>query len=724
METAPLDHRHTPTSDWKSALPPPSSTSSPSAAFAGPNDATDPPRGTVAASLAQVTPADLFDDGQDDVAAAGVAGAAAMVEVAALPARTDRSPPPPRSPVPSPIADDVSLRVDTGALYENSLRGRRSRIGSRSKSKSSNDWADHRAVRAKHAMGGGGGGVGVGGRGGDAASSGGSLWMQAAAAVEKSTASGSFGQSLGKSGKGSGKLSRGLDSLSAGGGGGGTVASTGYGPAGRVSPGGVGSFQSGSAGGRRRPRKGSASSTDDGDSVSSSLISEGAEGDLRGSQHKQQQHRWGGEASVMVAAAEEVAALNAAKDHPDAKRAEDRMLAARAKVNHALTTLERQLALLVTRQAPTPSPIKTTRMAETRARRGFSSAYPSPRGPRSPCAPRLGEEQQPQRWVAVAPTGAAATTAPLTAAAALLMERAWSFRQDLLVTVDDLRERSVALAVAEATGAAGATDGGVAVASAAVSGAAVADAAVSSAAVAGAAAGSAPVAGRGWVPTQGSQSPPPRSATRRPPPSDRQVSSVVADEAHRVLRGEVAESTIGGVAGSLALHRAADTEREKPKGTTAAPAGGLSGVSCCLDFDRILGDDSVLAKSPEGLPGQSEGVFGGSPSPVADSMDRLGPVLDRGFVVDRPLKGFAIQSGGGGSAGGLPARERRHSDPSRVGTLAPDSWPLVLRDVSAAEEHCQEYVSAWESAGGALEKACEDLGGDDVRGLTGFFAPQ
>ncbi|CAM9354916.1 unnamed protein product [Laminaria digitata] len=457
------------------------------------------------------------------------------------------------------------------------------------------------------------------------------------------------------------------------------------------------------------------------------------------------------------------------------------MLAAQTKVNHALTALERRLVSLVRRQAPTPSPgpsaRPTARPAEARARRGFS-AYPPPRGSRSPCAVRLGEEQQPQRFAAVAPTGgaAAAATAPLAAAAVLLMERAWSFRQDLLGSADKLRERSVALAVAEATGTAGAAGGGggggggaaVAASDAALAGAAaVGSASVTSAAAAlagggAASAGSAPVVGGGCVAAQGSQSPPSLAAARRFPLSDRQGFAGGTDEERRGLRGEVlhgevlrgeglrsesvrgeaAESTYGGIAGSLTLHPASDSRRGEPRPTAAAAAavaaaaGGVPGVSCCLDFDRILGDDSVLAGPAEGLPGhgQSEGVVGGSPlSPVAGSMDRSGPVSGMGVVVDRPLLGFGLVTGvqisggggGGGSVGGLSARERRHSsDLPRVGTVAPDAWSLVLRDVSAAEERCREFVLAWESAGGALGEACEDLGSDCVGGLAGFFAPQ
>lgn len=743
-----------------SALPSPSPTPSPSTPFARPDDAADLARGTTAASLAPVVSSNIFDGRKGDAAAAGAAGATvpAAMETAAVAvdaADAERFPPPPHSQPPAPSAGSSPPGgFDTGALYESSLRGRRSRVGSRSgiKSGSDNNWADKRGDNTKHPMGGGGGGGGGvegrgkgGGKGGNASSSGGSLWMQAAAAVEKkSTASGSSGRGLGTSGNISGK-SRGLDSLSGGGGGGGTVASTGYGT-GKVSPGGgAGSVQSGSAGARRRPRRGSASSTDDGDSLSTSSWAEGADADLRGSQ-QQQQHRWGGEASVMAAAAEEVAALNAAKDHPEAKRAEDRMLVAQANVNHALTVLERRLVSLVTRQAPMPSPRPAARPTEARARRGFSSTYPSPRGPRSPCAPSLAEEQQPQRWVAVAPTGAAAATAPLAAAAALLMERAWSFRKDLVGAVDKLRERSVALAVAEVFDAAGDTGGGgggTAAMSAAVASAAVAG----SAAVPGAALGGAPVVGGGWAPAQSSQSPPLLTTdARRFALSDRQgFVAGATDEARRGLRGEglrgegAAESTVGGVAGSLALHRTADTRREEPpRPATAAAAGGvLLGVSCCLDFDRILGEDSLLPGSAEGLRdhGRSEEGLVGSPlfSPAMDSIGRLGPVSGRGVVaVDRPLLGFgrtAMQSGsnggGGGSAGGLSARERRHSDdPPRIGVLAPDSWALVLRDVSAAEDRCREYVSAWESAGGALGEACDDLGSDDVRGLAGVFAPQ
>ena len=770
LKATPLDRQQPLTSDWMSALPPPFPTPSPSVPFARPDVATDLVRGTAAASLPPIVSSNIFDGRLNDAAAAGVPATtvpvametvAVAVAVSAVPDAERFSPPPHSHPSALSAGSSPPGGVDTGALYEGSLRQRRSRIGSRGRSKSGSDnnWADKRADKTIRPMGRGGGGGGVetrgkgGGRAGEAASSGGSLWMQAAAAVEKkSTVSGSSGRGLGTSGKTSGK-SPGSDSMSgSGGGGGGTIASmTGYGTGMASTGGGGSSVQSGSAGGRRRHGRGSASSTDDADSVSSSSWAEGADADLRSSQQQQQQqqHRWGGDASVMAAAAEEAAALNAAKDHPEAKRAETRMLAAQAKVNHAFTVLERRLVSLVTRQAPVPSPRLTATPAAARARHGFSSTYSSPRGSRSPCAPSLGEEQQPQRWAAVAPTGAAAATAPLAAAAALLMERAWSFRKNLLISVDKLRERSVALAVAEVSGVAEMNFGGggggggcgTAAATAAVAGTAV----ISSAAVAGAAAGSATGVGGGWVPAQGNQSPPAlTAAARRFPLSDRHVFAVgTADEEHRGLRGDglrgegAAESTVGGVAGSLALHRAGDTEREEPRSANAAAAGGaLLGMSCCLDFDRILGDDSLLPGSGGWLPGhdQNEERVVGSPvsSPLVGSMDRSGPASGRGVVViDRPQVGFgrtAMQSGGdddGGSAGGLSARERWHSDdPPRVGVLAPDAWALVLRDVSAAEELCREFVSSWESAGGALGEACDDLEGDGVRGLTGMFTPQ
>ncbi|CAM9354842.1 unnamed protein product, partial [Laminaria digitata] len=170
----PLDHhRHSPTSDWTSGPPPPSPTkpSSSTPSFARLDNATDLARGATAGSLAPTTPADIFDDRQvDSVAAAGAAAAAvpapvsttavAAAAVVAVATDGDRSSPPPLSPLLGPSAGSPP-NVDTGALYESSLRGRRSRIGSSGRSgikSASDNWADKRADKTKHPMGGVSGG--------------------------------------------------------------------------------------------------------------------------------------------------------------------------------------------------------------------------------------------------------------------------------------------------------------------------------------------------------------------------------------------------------------------------------------------------------------------------------------------------------------------------------------------------------------------------------------
>lgn len=334
-------------------------------------------------------------------------------------------------------------------------------------------------------------------------------------------------------------------------------------------------------------------------------------------------------------------------------------------------------------------------------------------------------QQHRQQWVTVAPEGSA--TAPLAAAAALLMEHASSRRQELVSSVHKLHERAVALAVSDAV-----TD-----ARDVVSG--DGDGLTSPRPLAG------------LVPSHSSGGvdsvPPALSPLRRTGSLPFPIPAGVAADAsgngddsdHVLTEGPPDEpsatSKVFGTGAARssthALNGKTQWRWDGDRPTTAAAAaaapiaGGLAGVSCCLDFERILGD-GVDARLPGRVAplvingGQEISGAGSFISREEMEADRGGPLSDSSVVAERSFSGVDQQSLGG-MAGGpvLPSlrEESRRGEvlPNTGGVHNPsflsagDEWATVFRDVAMAEEHCMELLEVWEAAGDALEDACEDF---------------
>lgn len=355
------------------------------------------------------------------------------------------------------------------------------------------------------------------------------------------------------------------------------------------------------------------------------------------------------------------------------------MLAVQDMTGCAVAALEQQLRPLITRKAsensprfsPRLSPTSPSLLTDARGARRISlssplSTFSSPgefaNSPESPAPQAWSDEQQP-RWVAAAAEGS--ITAPLVAAALLLMERAWSRRQSLIGSVQSLRGRAVALAVGEASAAAGslAAAGGDGLHTAAV---AVAD--------------SVPIVGK--------------VSGRSPlstPPSSPSPFSVAERQRLSVPAGVARVSTSQG-------------------GTTTTPppanTGALANLSCCVDFERILGeeDDALPQEEVSPLLGNERGAaVGSSVLQARGSSDKGKPLSDSSMIAERSFSGMDQHSGSGEVLhfmGGVEASTIRSSI---------DTWPAVFEDVAIAEERGREAVGIWEAAGGALGDACEEL---------------
>lgn len=372
--------------------------------------------------------------------------------------------------------------------------------------------------------------------------------------------------------------------------------------------------------------------------------------------------------SAMEAAAEAAAAKASARDHPNARQVEERAVAVQATTERALAVLEQRLRPLVTRKAsersprysPRLTPTSPSSLADARGVRRMSlspplSAFSSPsdyaKSPESPAPQASGSEQQ--RWVAAAPEGS--IMAPLVAAAILLMDRAWARRQSLVVAVQGVQERAVALAVGEASAAAAARGPAVA------------------------ATGADSVSGDG-----GSRSP--LSSPPSPSPfgmADRQRSSAAAADP-------------SGLAGQW--------------GTSTAPppihVKGLANLYCCVDFERILGEenDSLPEEDVSPLPGGDRAApIGSSVLGARGSSDKGKPLSDSSMIAERSFSGFDQHNGGGEAL--------RFTGSVDAPTMRPtaDTWPAVFEDVAIAEERGLEVVGVWDTAGGALKDACEEL---------------
>ncbi|CAN0385784.1 unnamed protein product, partial [Pylaiella littoralis] len=726
----------------------------------------------------------------------------------ALGAADEASVSPPPSPPPPPPPPRIDKPDNTMSRFVQSLQGRQRRSGASSSPASTTttgavrrdggDWTDSRVTknsdRANIRAGRGGTGCFPSDGGAFSSSSAAAAaaaaggWLEAAAAVEKfgAVAVPAGEVALGKTTA----LVAGADNASARSQGGSLSSASAPGGAssvalqesiiGAISGGGV-TLGPGS-------RKGLASSTDGGGggggggggSVASASSPGRANtvGVRRGSAAQQQrQNQWrqrgcgggGDKASAMAEAAEAAEAMAVARGHPAARRVEERTLAAQADIDRAMASLEQQLRPLIARRAsphshsprrssPTQSPRSSSSSTDKRRGRRVpaspppASAFSSPRdSPISPdlSAPRrfLGREQPQQWWTAAVPEGS--VTAPLVAAAMLLMERAWSRRQDLLGSWRKLRERAVDFAVAETTFAAGSrgdsrTSGGV------VDGVA--------AAARGAAGNVGPTNSRSRSSSGGGSPLSPLS----PSPfhmAGRQLFSLPAGPSvgkdssggNRILlerTGNQPFSTesisIGtGTAARLPAPSLAVDATETTKDgvgvvTTAAAVatdgGGLPGLSCCLDFERVLAGQEKEARPPPLLllpggeitpfVGNRDGVsVPGSPSVFPAyrySHPASGTNGDGSMVAEYSYSGADQQSGGSLVADGvIPQQQQQQRElmprgvagASFFSAAAPptDGWREIFRDVEIAEERSQEFEDIWKAAGGALRDACEDL---------------
>lgn len=710
-------------------------------------------RGTPASSLAPTANGNLFGTGSSRPgAAAADAGS---------------------SPPSSPRLSSLSPRGDkagTENLFDKGLQRRRSNTAAGSGSTTvvsrrvTGDWTDSRAPSGGKPSARRGGSVANSGVG--SSSAGGSLWMEAAAVAVEQSGPAATVVAPSRNVSGANNLSGQPhgDSLSLDGG---TVVSGSLRGTGGGEP--LLDSRGSSSAARGGSVKWSGSAVDDAGARGSMSSPSSVFLDVRGPSFQQQQNQprrkksgSGGSrrdtTSAMAEAAEAAAVMAAARGHPDVRRVEERTRSAQAGVDRAAAVLEQRLRPLVTRKTPMHSPLqRSPRHSQTSSSsstdfRGFRRTSPptssfsssrdvSPRSLDVPSAPFLGREPQ-QRWVASAPEGSA--TAPLAAAAALLMERACACRQELAVSAHELNERAVALAVAETTspaaeGLAAATSdrtrGGVGT----HGGGGGVSASESSAVVVGPS-------------NEGSGEPlsPARPFLRV---DSRQRFSmpagVVGGDGNRGgnkigVGGVRAKAPPPTTLSAPSQGRQTAVGGAETAATVAAPArpgGGLAGMSCCVDFERILGYE----EADNAATGERSSFVGGrdrEAAVAASSAFRVDAYPDRGrrlsetsMVAERSFSGSNLLSGGS-VAGGLAPREPREEENLlriMVGTAASaldldaDEWATVFRDLEISEERGREFVDVWAAAGGALKDACDELAfeeGDDRGRLTGGLLSQ
>ncbi|CAM9419625.1 unnamed protein product [Ectocarpus sp. 12 AP-2014] len=709
-------------------------------------------RGNPASSLAPTANGNLFGPGSSRLGAAAV----------------DATSSPPSSP-PVSLLSPRAGNAGAENPFDKALRRRRPNTTAESGSTTAvsrrvtGDWTDSRVPGHGKPNARRGGSVANSGAG--SSSAGGSLWMEAAAAAVEQSGPAAVVAAPSRNVTGVSNVSGLPHGHSLSSDGGTAVASGSFRGTGGAEP--LLDSRGGAAAGRGGAMKWSGSAVDDAGARGSMSSPSSIVSDVRGPSFRQQQHqpimkRSGSgrrdTTSAMAEAAEAAAVMAAARGHPDVRRVEERTRSAQAGVDRAAAVLEQRLRPLVARKTPMHSPLqRSPRHSQTSSSssadfRGFRRTSPPPSSsfsssrdvsPRSldlSSAPLLGREPQ-QRWIAAAPEGS--VTAPLAAAAALLMERACACRRELAVSAHELNERAVALAVAETTSSAagslaaatsdrtrgvGTRDGG---------GGDGMSASESSAAAVGPS-------------NEGSGSPvsPSRSFLRG---DGRQrfltPAGVVVGNGNRSGN----EISVGGVQGNqppTTLSAPLQGRQTAVGGTeaavtTAAPArpdGGLAGMSCCVDFERILGYE----EADNAAPGERSPFVGDrdrEAAAAASSAFRVDAYPDRGrrlsdssMVAERSFSG-SNQLSGGSVAGGLASREPRdQGNPLRimVGSGASalgvdvDEWATVLRDLEIAEDRGREFVDVWEAAGGALKNACDDLAfeEDEGRGLAGGLLSQ
>ncbi|CAN0065128.1 unnamed protein product [Ectocarpus sp. 6 AP-2014] len=708
-------------------------------------------RGNPASSLAPTANGNLFGPGSSRLGAAAV----------------DAGSSPPSSP---PVSSLSPRAGNAGAEnpFDKALRRRRPNTNAGSGSTTAvsrrvtGDWTDSRVPsRGKPNVRQGGS---VANSGAGSSSAGGSLWMEAAAAAVEQSGPAAVVAAPSRNATGVSNVSGPPhgDSLSSDGGT--AVVSGSFRGTDGAEP--LLDSRGSAAAGREGSMKWSGSAVDDAGARGSMSSPSSIFSDVRGPSLHQQQHqprmkRSGSgrrdTTSAMAEAAEAAAVMAAARGHPDVRQVEERTRSAQAGVDRAAAVLEQRLRPLVVRQTPMHSPLQhSPRHSQTSSSsstdfRGFRRSSPptssfsssrdvSPRSLDLSSAPFLGREPQ-QRWVAAAPEGSA--TAPLAAAATLLMERACACRQELAVSSHELNERAVALAVAETTSpaagslAAATSDRARGVGTRGGGGCGGLSASETSAVAVGPS-------------NEGSGSPlsPSRSFLRA---DSRQrflmPAGVVGGDGNR-SGNEISLGGIKGNASPTTLSAPPQGRQTAVGGTGAAviaaaparPDGGLAGMSCCVDFERILG----YQEADNAAPGERSPFVGDrdrEAAAAASSTFRVDAYPDRGrrlsdssMVAERSFSG-SNQLGGGSVAGGLAPREPRDqgnllrimvgTGASALGVDA-DEWETVFRDLEIAEERGREFVDVWGAAGGALKDACDDLAfeEDDGRGLAGGLLSQ
>ncbi|CAM9755796.1 unnamed protein product [Ectocarpus sp. 4 AP-2014] len=705
-------------------------------------------RGNPASSLAPTANGNLFGPGRSRLGAAAVD---ATSSPPSLPPESSLSPRAGNAGAENPFEKALRRRHPNTTAGSGSTTAVSRRV--------TGDWTDSRVPSRGKPNARRGGSVANSGAG--SSSAGGSLWMEAAAAAVEQSGPAAVVAAPSRNVMGVSNVS-GLphgDSLSSDGGT--TVVSGSFRGTDGAEP--LLDSRGSAAAGRGGSMKWSGSAVDEAGARGSMSSPSSIFSDVRGSSFHRQQHQprmkiiGSGRrdmTSAMAEAAEAAAVMAAARGHPDVRRVGERTRSAQAGVDRAAAVLEQRLRPLVARKTPMHSPLQRspqhsqTSSSSSADFRGFRRTSPptssfsssgdiSPRSLDLSSAPFLGREP-PQRWVAAAPEGSA--TAPLAAAAALLMERACACRHELAVSAHELNERAVALAVAETTNPAA---GSLA--------AATSDRTRGVGTHGGSGGGlSASDSSTVAVGPSNEESGSPISPSRSFLPADSRQrflmpAGVVGGNGNR-SGNEISMGGAQGNAPPATLSAPLQGRQTAVGGTeaaviTAAPArpdGGLAGMSCCVDFERILGYE----EADKAAPGERSPFVGDrdrEAAAAASSAFRVDVYPDRGrrlsdssIVAERSFSG-SNQLSGGSVAGGLAPREPRdQGNLIMVGTGASalgvdaDEWATVFRDLQIAENHGREFVDVWEAAGGALKDACDDLAFEEVdgRGLSGGLLSQ
>lgn len=135
-------------------------------------------------------------------------------------------------------------------------------------------------------------------------------------------------------------------------------------------------------------------------------------------------------------------------------------------------------------------------------------------------------------------------------------------------------------------------------------------------------------------------------------------------------------------------------------------AGEMASLSCCADFERILGEENDALLHEEMVPiacGYSASVLGSSEMQATGFLEREKPLSDSSIVAERSFSGIDQHSWGGEVLRVTSSVEASAIPPTT------DTWAAVFQDLAMAEERGREVVGTWEAAGEALKEACEEL---------------